>query len=182
MKGLCAFPSLLEFAISNSSLSRCHWKHFPLDILFPSFTIGYLEPPPTWTSLFLLPVCLNNPGVLNWAYQRDFIPAKDQIIETSVQSKSSDNCYSLIWNSVELFPQWTSQTGYNKQRLLKSPLLVVPHLIWIHVMKPLVVKAVPKLNITLQYNSFGFTFAASVRLVENNNKTMVQAQAINKSD
>ena len=49
-------------------------------------------------------------------------------------------------------------------------------------MKALVVKAVPKLNRTLQYNSFGFTFAGSVRLVENNNETIYQAQEINKSD
>jgi len=49
------------------------------------------------------------------------------------------------------------------------------------VMKALVVSAWPKLNITLQYSSFGFTFAASVRgLWKNNNNT--RAQATNKSD
>jgi len=47
------------------------------------------------------------------------------------------------------------------------------------VMKALVVNAWPKLNITLQYSSFGFTFAASVSgLWKNKNNT----QATNNSD
>ena len=49
-------------------------------------------------------------------------------------------------------------------------------------MNRLVAKAVPKLNITLQYKLFGFTFAGSVLLVETTTKAMVQTQVINKSD
>ena len=45
-------------------------------------------------------------------------------------------------------------------------------------MKALVVKAVPKLKKTLQYNLFGFALADSVIYVQT--KTMIKTQAINK--
>jgi len=79
-----------------------------------------------------------------------------------------------------------SQSAYNKQISTGVHYLPYHTSFELVIKKTLEAKPVPKLNITLQYNPFGFIFPASVMLMENNKKpttkTMIQAQAVNKSD